>query len=88
MLPYGTVYQGPPEDSSPPHPGPPQARHNDAFARDSRCLLFATYSHSLRDCRACRTIAWCKYYDDLGVRQPDLLALERWEDEGGPASAC
>jgi hypothetical protein len=58
-------------------------RHNAEFAREGRCLLFADYSRSLRDCHACRTIAWCNYYDHLGVRQPDRLALARWEDDGG-----
>ena len=60
-------------------------RHNAMFARESRCLLFAGYSPSLRNCGACRTIAWCPYYDHLGVRQPDCLALARWDDDGGHA---
>jgi hypothetical protein len=54
------------------------------FAREGRCLAFATYSHSLRDCHTCRTIAWCEFYDHAGVREPDRLALARWEDDGGP----
>jgi hypothetical protein len=58
-------------------------RHNDTFARQGRCLLFAEYSQSLRDCRACRTIAWCRYYDRTAVRAPERLALARWEDDGG-----
>ena len=58
-------------------------RHNATFASEGRCLLFASYSQLLRNCNACRTIAWCKYYDVSGVRQQDLLALVRWEDDGG-----
>ncbi len=56
---------------------------NDAFVREGRCLLFAEYSQSLRDCRGCRTIAWCRYYDRAGVRAVERLALARWEDDGG-----
>jgi hypothetical protein len=56
---------------------------NDAFVREGRCLLFAEFSQSLRDCRGCRTIAWCRYYDRAGVRAVERLALARWEDDGG-----
>jgi hypothetical protein len=58
-------------------------RHNATFARESRCLLFAEYSQSLRDCTGCRSIAWCPYYDRSAVREPEQLALARWEDDGG-----
>ena len=58
--------------------------HNATFAREGRCLLFAEYSQSLRDCRGCRTIAWCRYYDRADLREPDRLALARWEDDGAP----
>ena len=58
---------------------------NATFAREGRCLLFASYSQSLRNCHACRTIAWCKYYDRSDVRQHDRLALARWDDDGGQA---
>ena len=57
--------------------------HNATFVREGRCLLFAAYSESLRDCRGCRTIAWCPHYDRSGVRHAELLALARWEDDGG-----
>jgi hypothetical protein len=57
--------------------------HNAVFPRDGRCLLFAAWSPSLRNCHACRTIAWCKYYDHSGERQHDRLAVARWEDDGG-----
>lgn len=65
-------------------------RHNETFAREGRCLLFASYSQSLRNCHACRTIAWCKYYDHdhSGARQHDRLALARWEDDGGQPLEC
>ena len=67
--------------------------HNATFAREGRCLVFAEYSQSLRDCRGCRTIAWCRYYDRPGARDADRpgardadrLALARWEDDGGGA---
>jgi len=75
-----------PEDSSRPQFGGCdlwEVRPNDAFARDARCLLFAGYSQSHRDCQGCRTIAWCKYYDHFGTRLLDRLAFERWEDDGG-----
>ncbi|MBZ5726739.1 MAG: hypothetical protein LAP87_17300 [Acidobacteriia bacterium] len=65
---------------------PPPVRANPAFPREGRCLLFAPYSHSLRDCGACRTIVWCQYYDHSGVRQHDRLALDRWDDDGGLTS--
>jgi len=58
--------------------------HNATFVREGRCLLFAEYSQSLRECRGCRTIAWCPYYDRAGVREAERLALARWEDDGGP----
>jgi len=57
--------------------------HNATFARQGRCLLFAECSPSLQDCRGCRTIAWCRYYDRAGLREPERLALARWEDDGG-----
>jgi len=73
-----------PEDSSAPRPADWwMVRHNATFSREGRCLLFACYSPSLRDCHACRTIAWCKYYDHSGVRDHDRLALVRWDDDGG-----
>jgi hypothetical protein len=56
---------------------------NPTFPRQSRCLLFAAFSQSLSDCRGCRTIAWCPYYDRTGAREPDRLALARWYDDGG-----
>lgn len=77
-----------PEDSTAPRPALPnwwRVLHNDMFAREGRCLLFALHSPSLRDCRACRTIAWCEFYDRAGVRQHDRLALAKWEDDGAPA---
>ena len=58
--------------------------YNAAFVREGRCLLFAEFSQSLRDCLACRTIAWCGSYDRASVRQAERLALARWEDDGGP----
>jgi hypothetical protein len=58
-------------------------RNNATFSREGRCLLFARYSQTLRDCHACRTIAWCKYYDHFGVRDHDRLALAHWDDDGG-----
>src|SRR5580693_5914141 len=58
--------------------------NNAAFVREGRCLLFADFSQSLRDCLGCRTIAWCRYYDRAGVREAERLALTRWEDDGGP----
>ena len=58
-------------------------RRNAAFVREGRCLLFAEFSQSLRDCLGCRTIAWCQYYDRAGVREAERLALARWEDDGG-----
>ena len=64
-----------------PHAPPSNLR----FPRDGRCLLFARHSVTLRDCRACRTIAWCPHYDAAALRQPDRLALDRWETEGGTA---
>ena len=68
---------------------PGLVRHNETFAKEGRCLLFASYSQLPRHCHACRTIAWCKYYDHLGVRQHDRLALERWENDGGqPGPLC
>ena len=67
-----------PEDSSAWH-----ARHNHTFAREGRCLLFASLSPSLRDCHACRTVAWCEFYDRAGVRPLDRLAIATWEDDGG-----
>jgi len=57
--------------------------HNAGFVRGGRCLLFAEFSQSLRDCRGCRTIAWCRFYDRTGVREPERLAFARWEDDGG-----
>ncbi|MGA2574546.1 MAG: hypothetical protein ABSH24_00810 [Bryobacteraceae bacterium] len=57
--------------------------HNSAFVREGRCLLFAEYSQSLRDCTACRTIAFCGDYDRAGVRDAERLAVTRWEDDGG-----
>jgi hypothetical protein len=78
-----------PEDSSAPRPAAAdcwRVRHNDLFPREARCLLFAQHSQSLRDCQACRTIAWCEFYDRAGVRQPDRPALEQWEDDGGPVA--
>jgi len=79
----------PPEDSSAPRPAAEwwKVRHNDMFAREGRCLLFARHSPSPRDCHACRTIAWCEFYDRSGLRQADRLAHARWEDDGGPESA-
>jgi hypothetical protein len=65
----------------------PPIRHNATFVRVGRCLLFAEYSQSLRDCRGCRTIAWCRYYDRAGVRDIERMALARWEDDGGAAWA-
>ena len=59
------------------------ADRNTIFAREGHCLRFASVSQSLRDCTACRTIAWCNYYDRAGVREIDRLALGRWEDDGG-----
>jgi len=58
--------------------------HNATFVRQGRCLLFAESSQSLLDCRGCRTIAFCRYYDRAGLREPERLALARWEDDGGP----
>jgi len=55
--------------------------HNDEFEREGRCLLFAKYSPSPRDCGGCRTIAWCKYYDHAGVRAFERLEIARWEEE-------
>jgi hypothetical protein len=65
-----------------PTPAGP-VRDNEMFARDGRCLLFASYSQSLRDCQGCRIISWCKYYDHAGLREYDRLLLAKWEDEGG-----
>jgi len=59
--------------------------HNATFVREGRCLLFAEYALSLRDCRGCRTIVWCRHYDRAGARDADRLALARWEDDGGRA---
>ncbi len=58
-------------------------RHNVSFPREGRCLLFADYSETLRDCHACQTIAWCKYYDHTELRLQDRLALAMWDDDGG-----
>ena len=60
---------------------------NAEFVREGRCLLFAEYSQSLRDCTACRAIARCRYYDRAGAREPERLAVARWEDDGGPSYA-
>ena len=60
-----------------------QITNNAVFVREGRCLLFALYSQSLRDCTGCRTIAWCPYYDRTGVREAQRLALACWEDDGG-----
>jgi len=60
-----------------------RVRDNSTYAREGRCLLFASYSRSLRDCDACRTIAWCQYYDSSGIRQFDQVSLARWADDGG-----
>ncbi len=60
-----------------------RVRPNDMFAREGRCLLFASLSPSLRDCRACRTVAWCEFYDREGVRRHDRLSLATWDDDGG-----
>ncbi len=57
--------------------------YNSVIVREGRCLLFAEYSQSLRDCLGCRTIAWCRYYDRTGVREPERMALAQWEDDGG-----
>ena len=54
---------------------------NDEFRRAGRCLLFAKYSRSPRDCRACRTIAWCKHYDRAGMWEFERLEMTRWETE-------
>lgn len=56
---------------------------NSAFTPEGRCLAFAEYSQSLRDCRGCRTIFWCPYYDRTGIRAAERLALAGWEDDGG-----
>ena len=56
---------------------------NSIFPREGRCLLFAEFSQTLRDCRGCRTITWCRYYDRHGSRAPERMALARWEDDGG-----
>lgn len=61
--------------------------HNTSFAREGRCLLFAERTPSLRNCRACRTIAWCKYYDHTGTREFERVAASRWEDDGGAPPA-
>jgi len=58
-------------------------RPNTTFVREGRCLLFAQYSQSLRDCTGCRTITWCRFYDRASVREAERLALTRWEDDGG-----
>jgi hypothetical protein len=57
------------------------APHNDTFARPGRCLLFVQYSRSPRDCGACRTIAWCKYYDHAGMREFEEREMVRWATE-------
>ena len=57
--------------------------NNAGFVREGRCLVFAEYSQSLRDCRGCRTIARCPFYDRAGVRAEERLARARWEDDGG-----
>lgn len=62
-----------------PRPG----RHNAVYAREGRCLVFASFSPALRDCHACRAIAYCKYYDHAGSRELDRHALAAWEDDGG-----
>lgn len=64
-------------------PDPWVVRNNIAFPREGRCLFFAAYSSSLRHCHACRTIAWCRFYDHAATRQFDLTALGQWEDDGG-----
>jgi hypothetical protein len=58
---------------------------NSSFTKAGRCLLFAEYSKSSRDCYACRTIYWCKFYDRLGLRVAVPMDLARWEDDGGAA---
>ena len=58
-------------------------RHNAMYPRESRCLLYVSFSLAPRDCHACRTIAYCKYYDHVGLRDHDRLALAAWEDDGG-----
>ncbi|MGA2134777.1 MAG: hypothetical protein ABSH50_21035 [Bryobacteraceae bacterium] len=56
---------------------------NAVFVREGRCLRFAAFSQSLRDCTGCRTIARCNFYDWAGVRDRGQLDLARWEDDGG-----
>ena len=63
------------------HPRP--LPHNAIFAREGRCLRFAEFSLSLRDCTGCRTIAWCNFYDRADLRKLDREGLARWEDDGG-----
>jgi hypothetical protein len=53
---------------------------NDTFPRQGRCLLFAEYSATAKDCHACRSIAWCKYYDHAGVGEILRLDITRWEE--------
>jgi hypothetical protein len=54
---------------------------NNSFPREGRCLLFAKYSLSPRDCGGCRTIAWCTYYDHFGSVEFAGLEMARWEQE-------
>lgn len=60
-----------------------RAPNNAMFPLEGRCLMFAEYSDALRDCHCCRTVAYCRRYDHAGTRQQDVVALVRWENEGG-----
>jgi len=53
---------------------------NRDFPRELRCLIYLEVQPgAVRDCIACRTIQWCRYYD----RSYKYHEIDRWEDDGG-----